>query len=58
MSLALRLARCGRSIRSLEPGGPEPDDAVQALNQGEVVNPALHSPPDTDRPRVSGGGTG
>jgi choline dehydrogenase-like flavoprotein len=57
ISLALHLARYGKSILLLESGGLEPDDAVQALNQGEVVDSALHSPPDTYRPRVLGGGT-
>jgi choline dehydrogenase-like flavoprotein len=57
ISVAMGLARSGKSILLLESGGLEPDEAVQALNQGEVVDEALHSPPDTYRPRVLGGGT-
>src|SRR5689334_12119817 len=57
LSLAMQLARYGKSILLIESGGLEPDDAVQALNQGEVADAALHSPPDTYRPRVLGGGT-
>src|SRR4051812_49592063 len=57
ISLALEVGRYGKSILLLESGGLEPDEAVQALNQGEVVDEALHSPPDTYRPRVLGGGT-
>ena len=57
ISLAMHVARYGKSILLLESGGLKPDDAVQALNQGEVVDGALHSPPDTYRPRVLGGGT-
>jgi choline dehydrogenase-like flavoprotein len=57
ITLALQLARTGRSILLLESGDLEPDPEVQTLNAGEVANAALHSPPDTYRQRCLGGGT-
>ena len=57
ITLAMELARFGKSILLLESGDFAPDDDIQALNQGEVVDEALHSPPDTYRPRCLGGGT-
>ena len=57
ITLALELARTGKSILLLESGSDAPSDAAQALNAGEVADEALHSPPDKYRQRVLGGGT-
>jgi choline dehydrogenase-like flavoprotein len=57
LSLAMELARFGKSILLLESGDMTPRDDLQSLNEGEVVDEALHSPPDTYRPRCLGGGT-
>ncbi|HEY4040355.1 MAG TPA: GMC family oxidoreductase [Rhodopila sp.] len=57
ITLALELAQTGKSILLLESGDYAANDATQTLNAGEVVNPALHSPPDKYRQRVLGGGT-
>jgi choline dehydrogenase-like flavoprotein len=57
ITLALELRRSGLSVLLLESGGLAPDAATQALNQGEVADPALHSPPDTYRQRRFGGST-
>ncbi|HEX3574784.1 MAG TPA: FAD-dependent oxidoreductase, partial [Rhodopila sp.] len=57
ITLALELARTGKSILLLESGGEAPDDDIQALNTGEVADETLHSPPDKYRQRVLGGGT-
>ena len=53
----MELARTGQSILLLESGDLEPTDEAQALNAGEVVDEALHSPPDKYRQRCLGGGT-
>ncbi len=57
ITLAMELARFGKSILLLESGDLASSDDIQSLNQGEVVDEALHSPPDTYRPRCLGGGT-
>ena len=55
--LALELAKTGRSILLLESGGEAPTERARALNMGEIAEGSLHSPPDTYRQRVLGGGT-
>jgi choline dehydrogenase-like flavoprotein len=57
ITLAMELAKTGRSILLLESGDLGPSDDAQALNAGEVVDQALHSPPDKYRRRCFGGGT-
>jgi choline dehydrogenase-like flavoprotein len=57
ITLAMELARSGRSILLLESGDARPTDDAQALNIGEVSDEALHSPPDKYRQRCFGGGT-
>jgi choline dehydrogenase-like flavoprotein len=57
ITLAMELARTGRSILLLESGDASPTDDAQALNVGEVSDEALHSPPDKYRQRCFGGGT-
>jgi choline dehydrogenase-like flavoprotein len=57
ITLALELARTGKSILLLESGDNTPNVDAQALNAGEVVDSALHSPPDRYRQRVLGGST-
>jgi choline dehydrogenase-like flavoprotein len=57
ITLAIELAKTGKSILLVESGGLQPAADAQALNQGEVVDPALHSPPDRYRQRCLGGGT-
>lgn len=57
ITLALELAQTGRNILLVESGGLEAAPETQALNAGEVVDAALHSPPDTYRQRCLGGGT-
>ena len=57
ITLAMELAKTGRSILLLESGDDAPSEAAQALNAGEVVDEALHSPPDKYRQRTLGGGT-
>ena len=57
ITLAMTLARAGRSILLLESGDLAPSDDTQALNAGEVADEALHSPPDKYRQRCFGGGT-
>jgi choline dehydrogenase-like flavoprotein len=57
ITLAMELARTGQSILLLESGDLGPSEAAQALNAGEVVDEALHSPPDKYRQRCLGGGT-
>ncbi len=57
ITLALELAKTGKSILLLESGNLEPSDQAQSLNVGEVVDEALHSPPDKYRQRCLGGGT-
>jgi len=57
ITLAMELARTGKSILLLESGDLAPTDDAQALNVGEVADEALHSPPDRYRQRCLGGGT-
>ena len=57
ITLAIELAKTGRSILLLESGDSGPSDDAQALNLGEVADAALHSPPDKYRQRRFGGGT-
>ena len=57
ITLAIELAKTGRGIVLLESGDIGPSDDAQALNTGEVVDEALHSPPDKYRQRRLGGGT-
>ncbi|HVY14993.1 MAG TPA: GMC family oxidoreductase [Rhodopila sp.] len=57
ITLALQLARTEQSVLLLESGGLEADAKAQALNAGEVADATLHSPPDTYRQRILGGGT-
>jgi choline dehydrogenase-like flavoprotein len=57
ITLAMELGRLGKSILLLESGELASNSDIQALNQGEVVDEALHSPPDRYRPRCLGGGT-
>lgn len=57
ITLALQLVRTGQSILLLESGDFEASEDAQALNAGEVVDEALHSPPDKYRQRRFGGGT-
>ena len=46
ITLAMELARFGKSILLLESGDLAPSDDVQTLNEGEVADAALHSPPE------------
>jgi choline dehydrogenase-like flavoprotein len=55
--LALTLAEAGFAVLLLESGLEHPDARTQSLYAGEVVNEALHSPPDKYRSRVLGGST-
>lgn len=57
ITLAMELAKTGKSILLLESGGSGSTDDTQALNVGEVADEALHSPPDKYRQRCLGGGT-
>ncbi|GAA0505210.1 MAG: GMC oxidoreductase [Pigmentiphaga sp.] len=57
ISMALELSDCGLDIVLLESGTKEPDPRTQALYQGTVEDPALHSPPDRYRQRQLGGST-
>jgi choline dehydrogenase-like flavoprotein len=58
ITLALRLIGSGKSVLLLESGGERVEEATQRLCEGEVVDPALHSPPDKYRQRRLGGTTG
>ena len=57
ITLALQLAKTRKSVLLLESGYETVSNEAQALNAGEVVDEALHSPPDRYRQRVLGGGT-
>jgi choline dehydrogenase-like flavoprotein len=57
ITLALTLGAAGQDVLLLESGGLAADEAVNALNAGEVADPALHSPADKYRVRCLGGGT-
>jgi len=53
----LQLLDSGLRVLLLESGGLSADTATQALNEGEVADPTLHSPPDKYRQRRFGGST-
>ena len=55
ITLALDLAERGLTVVLLESGHLGPHAATQALCEGEVADPLLHSPPDTYRLRQLGG---
>lgn len=58
IALALRLSDSGLKVVLLEAGDPRADGRrQQALYEGEVVDAALHSPPDKYRQRRLGGST-
>jgi hypothetical protein len=57
ITLAMALAKTGRNILLLESGDMVSTDEAQALNEGEVADGSLHSPPDRYRQRCLGGGT-
>lgn len=57
IAMALSLADSGLDVVLLESGAQEPDARTQALYQGTVEDPALHSPPDRYRQRQLGGST-
>lgn len=55
ITLAMTLAQAGRDVLLLESGDLEESESTQALNEGEVADEALHSPPDRYRVRCLGG---
>ena len=55
ITLAMELARTGRSILLIESGDLVHNDRQQELNSGEVVDATLHSPPDRYRESRFGG---
>ena len=57
IAIALQLLDAGLSVILLESGNLSEDKATQALNDGTVVDAALHSPPDKYRQRRFGGST-
>lgn len=57
IAMALALSGKGLSILLLEAGFSKHDSQTQALYAGEVVDEALHSPPDKYRQRRFGGST-
>jgi choline dehydrogenase-like flavoprotein len=57
IAIALQLIRSDLRVLLLESGGWNADPATQALNEGEVTDPRLHSPPDKYRSRRFGGST-
>jgi choline dehydrogenase-like flavoprotein len=57
ITLALELLRSQLRIVLLEAGGTEEEPQSQALYEGEVADPLLHSPPDKYRQRRFGGST-
>ena len=57
ISVALELLGSGMRIVLLEAGGTTEDPEDQALYEGEVADPLLHSPPDKYRQRRFGGST-
>lgn len=58
ITLALGLMGSGLAVLLLESGGERVEEATRRLCEGEVADPALHSPPDTYRQRRLGGTTG
>jgi choline dehydrogenase-like flavoprotein len=57
ISMALEFIGTGVQVLVLESGGFEADAPTQALYEGTVADPALHSPPDRYRQRRFGGST-
>ena len=57
ITVALELLGSGMRIVLLEAGGTTEDPEDQALYEGEVADPLLHSPPDKYRQRRFGGST-
>ncbi|MDB5368649.1 MAG: capsular polysaccharide biosynthesis oxidoreductase [Roseomonas sp.] len=57
IAIALQFLRGPARVLLVESGQHAPHAASQALYAGEVVDPALHSPPDTYRQRQFGGST-
>lgn len=57
ISLALQFVEVGRDVLLIEAGGEKFDTATQALYEGKVVDPELHSPADRYRQRMFGGTT-
>lgn len=57
IAIALEFARTGIDVVLLESGGYETDSDSAALDEGEVVDPARHSPLEASRRRVLGGAT-
>jgi choline dehydrogenase-like flavoprotein len=57
ITVALELLRSGMRIVLLEAGGTTEDHEDQAIYEGEVTDPSLHSPPDKYRQRRLGGST-
>jgi choline dehydrogenase-like flavoprotein len=57
ITLALQFLRGPARVLLVESGRWRPDPASQALYEGEVADPALHSPPHTYRQRQFGGAT-
>ena len=55
ITVALELLGSGMRIVLLEAGGTTEDPEDQALYEGEVADPLLHSPPDKYRQRRFGG---
>ena len=58
ITLALRLSDAGHAVMLLESGGEALEDDTQSLYEGEVADPALHSPAKTYRQRRLGGTSG
>lgn len=58
IALALRLDAARVHVLLLESGALRPQRRADALNRGEVADPALHRPPDWYRRRALGGATG
>jgi choline dehydrogenase-like flavoprotein len=57
ITVALELLGSGMRIVLLEAGGTTEDHEDQAIYEGEVTDPSLHSPPDKYRQRRFGGST-
>ncbi|MDQ2805271.1 MAG: GMC family oxidoreductase [Pseudomonadota bacterium] len=57
IALALQFLRGGQNVLVLESGAETADAVTQALYEGDVVDPDLHSPPDKYRQRRFGGST-
>ena len=57
ITLAMELAKTGKSVVLLESGDLRPSAEAQALNVGEVADETLHSPADKYRQRCLGGST-